>query len=629
MKVWSSILLLALCAGGVGCTRVQEAAMPVVAKVNAAHPVSPEVRVAQEQLLMLLSDDPKAVDALKAQMESRLALRAMNCARNVSVGRLASVSAVRELPMEATCFQQQDAELQEFYGIRTIGVLLAKPALRPLKAAGPLSTLATGKLAYISSGALARDAGVGVMLDGRGNGAVVEMPGGAPIAQLPNIGYLSAFNVRVSPNGRVVVLQAHDRAPEFVEAETGHHIWSVPGTGAHAARLLAWLPEVDSFAIAGVDGKVMLADGVLGRMEVHPLSLKNSSVAANIPGPTVHLLMGTSHELVLVEHTRTAQGVVASAIRQYRIESGPGITSGNPVPMRSGHLVVFRSSGDIGWLDLDGGTSGAWRTSGLFANDFAKLDESHLMIDSAQSGQMGLKPWSFDIAAESVAPVDLGGDRGLIIDIGDRIGFLRRSSFAAWFGDTVTPGEQQSLDKVMAEHELQQQLAKLQIQAGSNGEPALDARRLTSSVSAGAGAGTLPGLDDIPADAQVQMVGVYEAGHHATGLPTDHPLYSVRVEVRPSTHPLVLVLASYEAVNWVVVNSGARISAVLLSGQYDSRLNGAGSARVLRIGTAYAYSGGSAEYVRLRQAVMQYTGNREIRSFQGSYSGAEFLVGGT
>lgn len=102
----------------------------------------------------------------------------------------------------------------------------------------------------------------------------------------------------------------------------------------------------------------------------------------------------------------------------------------------------------------------------------------------------------------------------------------------------------------------------------------------------------------------------------------------MRVLVRPSARPVVLVLSSYEPVNWMVVNAGAQISAVLLSGYQLSAVTGIGPAPLRRIGSAYAYSPGSVEFTNLRQAVTQYTGPREIRSFQGSYSGTEFSVGG-
>ncbi len=67
---------------------------------------------------------------------------------------------------------------------------------------------------------------------------------------------------------------------------------------------------------------------------------------------------------------------------------------------------------------------------------------------------------------------------------------------------------------------------------------------------------------------------------------------------------------------------------IALDARRFDRLIGIGTLPVLRIGSAYAYSAGSDEYANLRQAVARYTGPRQIRSFQGSYSGGAFSVGG-
>lgn len=617
MKIPKTLLALALCVGATGCSRINEAAMPVTDKINAAYPVSPEVRLAEERLLTLVADDGAALDDVKARVVQRMSLRALACSQNASIGRLDSVESVKKLAMDRSCFQEQDAELQRFYGIRTIGALLGKPPLRPLKPAGPIAVLPKGKLSGIYWGKLARDAGVGVLRDGSGEGAVVEMPGATLIAALPRMTMVSDHATSVSPNGRVLVFHGHGQGATFIEAESGNTLWNLETKGS--PRLLAWLPEVLGFTMTGPDGDVMLADGATGSLAPHPLSLKHSAYAAHIPGKPARLLMGTARELMLVEHTRSPQGIRATSVKQYAL-SGSGITSGQPVPMRSGHMVVFASSRDIGWLDLDAGTSGAWRTSPLFGIPFAKLDETHLMFDSSELGRMSLKPWSFDIANGTVTPLDLGGARGMILDIGDRVGFLRRGS-DAWFGDEVTTnGETQPLDKPLAAYELEVQLAKLQAQTNEDEMMAsMERARAISNSERLVRVPTAPGLADVSPDAQVHIVGVYE-GKRGNG--------SVRVTVRNSNRPVVLVLAAYEAVNWNVVNQGARISAVLLSGYTPSSVVGTGSAPVLRIGSRHAYEVGSRDYVQLRQAVMQYTGPREIRSFQGNYTGSDFSVGG-
>jgi hypothetical protein len=629
MKVLAPLVALTLSASMAGCSRLQEAAMPIVDKVNAAHPVSPEVRLAQERLLAMLADDTEAVDTVHALARSRMTLRALTCSKDQSIGRFDSVAAVKKLQLDTTCFQGQDSEMQTFYGIRTIGVLLAMPALRPLKAAGAIAQLPKGKLSNIIDGALARDAGIGVLMDSVGAAMIAEMPGAKPIAQLPRVGPVTRPGTKVSPNGRVVVVNSSGQGLLFLEAETGTTVWNAGG--GFASRLLSWLPEVNAFVLGGFNGQVMLADGLTGSLEPHPLALPNSAYAAHIPGSPARLLIGTARELILLEHARTPGGIVPSPVTQYMIEAGPGITSGHPVPMLSGRMVVYASVRDIGWLNLDSGASGTWRTAPVFGIPFAKLDETHIMFDSSEPGSMSLKPWSFDIANETVAPIDLGEPRGLIVDIGDRIGFLRRGN-AAWFGDQVATGEVQPLTRVVAEGELQRQLLKLQALTSHRSDTMPATERPAGGLEASGRASQtslVPGLAGVPADAEVHIVGVYE-GQRRGGRFNEfaRAARDVRIVARTPGRPMVLVLASYEPVNWLVADGGARISAVLLSGYHASTATGLGNVPVLRIGSAYAYSAGSPEYLRLRQAVAQYTGAREIRSFQGSYEGVEFTVGG-
>jgi hypothetical protein len=127
-------------------------------------------------------------------------------------------------------------------------------------------------------------------------------------------------------------------------------------------------------------------------------------------------------------------------------------------------------------------------------------------------------------------------------------------------------------------------------------------------------------------DAEVIAVGVYEstAGEHGPG--KDRRAGPVTVHVKRGGKPIVLVLASYEPVQWrVEPEFGARISAVLLGGYYQSRVQGIGDAKQIDIGRVYAYQQGGEGYRELEVAVARYTGKR-IHSFQGRYSGQTFTV---
>src|SRR3954464_1032906 len=97
MKTTVALLACAFAIALPGCTRIQEAAMSVPTKVNAAYPPPPEVQAARERLLGMLAGDAKQVGAANAQIESRMSLRGLACSQQTSIGRLDSVASVRAL----------------------------------------------------------------------------------------------------------------------------------------------------------------------------------------------------------------------------------------------------------------------------------------------------------------------------------------------------------------------------------------------------------------------------------------------------------------------------------------------------------------------------------------------------
>ena len=377
------LIALALCVVLAGCARIQEAALPVTEKVNAAFPVSADVQAAHDRLQSLLASDEKARETFLAETDSRMTVRALDCAKGLSIGWLDSVASVRGLPVDRSCLQDRDRALLQFYGIRTIGVLLAEPPLRPRKAVGPISKLPRGRLTYISYGTVARDANVAVLRDIKNDAVVVELPGGRPIAALPRA-VVPEPNNSLSPNGRVIAISPMGQTTTFYEAESGVRVWEAPDD----LRVLSWLPGLAGFVYAARDGVVMIADGLTGTASEHPVAARNSAYGGHVPGAHERALIGVARELNLIEHRRTEQGITATDVAQFRIDSAHGITSGELVPMRSGKLVVFKSVRDIGWLDLERGTSGVWETSSLRSLNFAKLDETHLLITSVEQDRL-------------------------------------------------------------------------------------------------------------------------------------------------------------------------------------------------------------------------------------------------
>lgn len=138
-----------------------------------------------------------------------------------------------------------------------------------------------------------------------------------------------------------------------------------------------------------------------------------------------------------------------------------------------------------------------------------------------------------------------------------------------------------------------------------------------------------PLLMDVPSNAQIAIIGVYQGARSTPIAPSagsPHPNGEVRVTVESGSTPLVLVLSNYEPVRWNVKNmNGRKIAAVLLSGYHESTMVGLTNTKVLRIGSSFAYKLASPEYEQLKTEVKRYLSN-PVTSFQGRYEGQEFAI---
>lgn len=130
-------------------------------------------------------------------------------------------------------------------------------------------------------------------------------------------------------------------------------------------------------------------------------------------------------------------------------------------------------------------------------------------------------------------------------------------------------------------------------------------------------------LPDTARAAQEEPVSVYEA--LAAG--ADHEPEPIRVLVRQTARPAVVVLSSHRTVRWQIeLDSAASLAAVLLSGYGESTVAGAGAALIGSIGGFYAFKRGSPEFRHLEREVLRCTG-RNIGSFHSVTPADGFLVG--
>jgi hypothetical protein len=128
--------------------------------------------------------------------------------------------------------------------------------------------------------------------------------------------------------------------------------------------------------------------------------------------------------------------------------------------------------------------------------------------------------------------------------------------------------------------------------------------------------------------AQIEGVGVYESknGSHGAGQPGVPGV--ITIALRPAPKPIVLVLSSYEPVLWRITGArAANLKAVLLGGPAASAVSGEDGVSVTSIGKLHAHERGGSGFSSLQQEVIRRTG-QTFSTFQGTYSGMSFTVGG-
>jgi beta-lactamase regulating signal transducer with metallopeptidase domain/predicted esterase len=131
-------------------------------------------------------------------------------------------------------------------------------------------------------------------------------------------------------------------------------------------------------------------------------------------------------------------------------------------------------------------------------------------------------------------------------------------------------------------------------------------------------------------DADLHVVSIYWTGPDNNGSP-------VEVEVRPSTKPVVLALASYMSVLWNVrIAPGAQVKAVIVGGYYEQEIEGipANIPVAYRAyfparneGYLWGFDWNSPECRSMAEKLHEMTGH-PVATFQGEYTGNSFVVDG-
>jgi hypothetical protein len=623
-KAVRAAILAALCAAAAGCDAVSNAWRSDEDRINQAFPMDAAVDRARTRLLEALAKDASGQAALDAELSRRAKLRALSCSNGYSPSLFSSPEAIRAKVGSEKCFAKLDAELSAWLGSQRLHRLLTGPGLRPLPEEPPALLAATRN---IGQARFAEAAGV-ALITGQRLVELIDLGSGESLFSDEPDAFYSSYS-EISPNGAVFAMDARSGGQASLlirESATGETLAEFPDY-----QRLVWLDSMTA-AVTKRNGQgLRLHDFVTGEaVDVKGISGQPARVAA-VPGEPSTFVAASHTSLLKFRVTRKSDGLDISLLEQ---APGPGFSpAGDAV---AGTQMYLHFNHDLWTADL--ATLRSTKTSfapARIVSVTALPDPAEVLlslsIGNSFAGQPRLVVYStkdssfYLVEDDRVTGTNSEGNRYASV----RTAFVPSlQRLAVISGPTlkfipdVKRRLRYSAEALIAELQ-QEDRQRLDKAAGET------AQRLGyQSTGSMNGVPIMKGpVADLAKDANVEAVGVYESASGSHGRAKPRVAGPVQVILRRSSKPLVLSLSSNEPVNWKIVNQGAELKAVLLSGNHPSTVDGAGSARVVQIGSMYAYERNGQGFKALQDEVIRWSG-KSIDVFQGKYSGGTFLVGG-
>jgi hypothetical protein len=620
-----------------GCQRLTGSAED---RIGAAMPVSDAAREAKQAFDALAKRQSAEVEKTDNEYRDRLKVRALECAHGYAPSPMASDEAIREALTDKECFARFDESLVQWIGLRHVGLLLAAPPLRPIPAT-PASLLVAED--FIQEASFATRAGIAVLQSGR-RYQVLDLADGKTIYSGAKSGGAPAGSL--SPNGRLLVT-AEDRDAVVREAETGKALIRFADVRSYA---FFWVGDVGAVYVPDGEREPVFLDFASGLVTKIPLGTPNVEQAVPALGSDSRFALLGFNRVGVIDLVASPQGRIAQLSQEIKLSEGggwarntSGLTADGATFFGTGQYLRVMSTKSMQMravafdpLRLQSATATAdpdrLYLTGFFRDAAGAGGESMLYSLSRQTLAPVLRDRLLSTRVIYIAPLR----RNAVID-GSKVSLLDAIPAGPEINANTYLAQRASAASVQAAARAEQ-LAAIRSASGRVSSRAVQLELAALGLSPDALSGRrLPVTAEVPADARlallarnadIEAVGVYEGSEVGKARGASARTGTVQVRVARSPRPVILSLSSYEPVRWVVtVEPGARLAAVLQSGYGDSEVLGAGSARVYKTGKSYAYKRGGAEYARVNTEVRQWTG-KGIDTFQGSYTGSMFRVGG-
>lgn len=580
-------------------------------RINAALPLTVDVRQARERFVEQLGKQPAERAAVDQAWDARLRARAVSCSPDFTPSWRHSTDEIRANVKDKACFAEFDRKLMRWLAVQRIGQVLAQPSL-PVDGVPPSLTMQG------EGGALNRDAGQApvVAITTTDGLELIALSGGRSLLKERG----SRGDVSVAPNGRLFA-QAASGALRIRASESGETLLELPDV-----RAIYWLGS-RFLGVRSASGKPAYLLSLRSGEDVPLQVVGQSSFERLLPVPgndsrfSVAAFQGLYQFEVNDQDGKPKVTVVAEKPGVDR-RMGAVLMDGGSLAIAGAELVLGGDKLvrlDLNTLEARESSFEPARVSNAVPTGKPDQFVVYLSMQGAAGG-VGSRNgnYLFDAAKGTLARLEGAAWQRPMRYFPAIKRLAQVSAPTVWLSDQLETGAVQPVDEVVTAMLEEANQRVLQ-------QAATEERRISQSPALQAGS---PLLDNVR-DAQVEGVGIYEAREKVTAPGQPRAMGRVSVTVRRSPRPMVLVLTSYEPVQWQVkLEPGARLGAVLLGGYYESTVLGAGDARVLRIGRTYAYQQEGQEFHALQREVSRWTG-RPISLFQTGYHGANFTVGGS
>jgi hypothetical protein len=362
-------------------------------KINHAVPVSEKVRI-NKTAAFETSTHSEWKD-IEAELETRLKIRALRCAKGYSPSFYESSENVKKNLGDQSCFSEVDSEIAQWLGIRRVGLILAKPALKPVPTIAPSFIVAD---ATILNAEFADNAGI-ALLETSQEFQIIDVNSQKPLFREAKgasvIGSISA-NGRLFATGDGDLLKIRD-------AESGVVITELSGIHMNEFH---WLDESSALYNKINSDKTFIIDFSAGKEIPVQAINKNVTRVVRMPQTTNQFAAFSEKGMTRIELVRDQTGLQTKLLDDKNIPGFSGDLNASGVTADGIHY--FNLGRQLTVLSLN--TLASQTTSldsfhAQFAVATPDPDKILLTAPSQSSGEAG-RSLLYSISKKALIPVD-------------------------------------------------------------------------------------------------------------------------------------------------------------------------------------------------------------------------------